>query len=123
MRVRSRERPKDVFDVLTETCRSRLHEDWPVETMAMVSGQSARTFRCRFSTVFGATPVAWIEGLRVGRATTLLLTSQAKQQDIAVLCGFRSDEQMRVAFRRQVGLTPGAVRDRGLRMRNGQARR
>jgi len=110
MKIQSSEYVDSGYEGLATTCLNRLSESWTVERMAEECGQTVRTFYRKFHSAFDMTPAVWIENMRVRQASTMLKTSETNQQDIAILCGFTSEEQMRVAFHRRIGKTPGNVR-------------
>lgn len=112
MQVQNRDRISNDFGKLCMACMSEPQQNWSIEKMASVSGYSTRTFQRKFRDAFDVTPAVWLEQIRVRQAKTMLLTSNAKQQDIAILCGFRSAEQMRVAFHRQFGAPPSSLREK-----------
>jgi len=58
-----------------------------------------------------ATPAAAIELLRVSRARLMLETTGGPPPVVASRCGFRTQEQMRRAFHRRLGVTPGWIRE------------
>jgi transcriptional regulator GlxA family with amidase domain len=60
----------------------------------------------------GTTPARYVESVRVAAARQLLATSPTTVAEAAAAVGFGSAETMRRAFRRTVGITPGAARRR-----------
>ena len=74
-------------------------------------GAVPRTFQRRFTETVGQSPAAAIELLRVSRARLMLETTSAPPAVVASRCGFGSQEQMRRAFHRQLGVTPGWIRE------------
>lgn len=74
--------------------------------VARAAGLSVRTLHRRCLDELGTTPAKLIEKLRVEQARTLLGTTDRPAKAVAVECGFGSDERMRRAFRRALGVRP-----------------
>ena len=91
---------------------ARLDQPLSLDDIAAQAGMSVRSLTRAFTTEFGTSPMASLEGLRCDRAKTLLLDSDLPLKSIAFRAGFRSDEQMRKAFRRRFSLSPRDYRDR-----------
>jgi transcriptional regulator GlxA family with amidase domain len=96
---------------LMELVGSSLNRPWTIDELAKTSGQSPRTFQRRFTETVGHSPAAAVELLRVSRARLMLETTSAPPAVVASRCGFGSQEQMRRAFHRQLGVTPGWIRE------------
>lgn len=82
-----------------------------VTSMAAMIGVSVRHLHRIFSTELGSSPSQWLEQVRVDTARGLLLEGLPITK-VAQLCGLGSDETLRRAFARQLGITPTAFRDR-----------
>lgn len=82
-----------------------------VTSMAAMIGVSVRHLHRIFSTELGSSPSQWLEQVRVDTARALLLEGLPITK-VAQLCGLGSDETLRRAFARQLGITPTAFRDR-----------
>ena len=65
-----------------------------------------------FHEAVGLTPKRWLQRERMFRAQELLETSDSPLTEIAELCGYKSLETFRVAFRRALGTSPAAYRAR-----------
>jgi len=96
---------------LIELVESSLNRSWTIDELAKTSGQSSRTFQRRFTEAIGQSPAAAVELLRVSRARLMLETTNAPPAVVASRCGFGTQEQMRRAFHRRLGVTPGWVRE------------
>ncbi|WP_050419069.1 GlxA family transcriptional regulator [Bradyrhizobium tropiciagri] len=96
---------------LMELVEASLNRTWSIGELARTVGQSPRTFQRRFTEAFGHAPASAIERLRVSRARLMLETTMATPATVAARCGFRSQERMRRAFHRQLGVTPGWIRE------------
>lgn len=80
-----------------------------VAELAERAGMSPRHFARLFHEEVGVTPSAWVEGVRVDAARTLL-EEGAPPKLAGAQCGFSDPETFRRAFRRQTGVTPAAYR-------------
>ena len=89
-----------------------LHRPLRVETLAGRAGLSPRQFARAFRTRTGTTPARLLERLRVEAARRMLESGGAGLATVAAHCGFQSEETLRRAFLRQVGVSPGDYRDR-----------
>jgi AraC family transcriptional activator FtrA len=105
-------RPGRTISGALDYARQRL--DRPIEIRELVAraAMSERTFLRRFKDSVGMTPNTWLQRERMARARDLLETTAMTHADIAGQCGYDSPETFRVAFRRIVGVSPGAYRAR-----------
>ncbi|MBR0896777.1 GlxA family transcriptional regulator [Bradyrhizobium tropiciagri] len=99
------------YGKLIELVESTLNRSWSIDELAKTAGQSPRTFQRRFTEAVGRSPAVAIETLRISRARLMLETTRAPLTVVASRCGFGSQEQMRRAFHRQLGVTPGWIRE------------
>jgi transcriptional regulator GlxA family with amidase domain len=83
-----------------------------VETLADRVHMSPRNFARAFKREIGVTPAAYVETARVERAQQLLQGPAARLAQVAILCGFGSEDRMRRAFHRRLGVGPAGYRDR-----------
>lgn len=104
--------PRNDLSGLMQWARQHLHEPLEVSQLARRVAMSERTFLRRFSEATGMTPKAWLQHERLARARELLESTADGSERIAELCGYRSVESFRVAFRNAVGLPPSAYRER-----------
>ncbi len=87
-------------------------KDLSMETLASQSRMSERNFARVFKKEIGMTPGKYIEKMRVEIATNLIEASNNNLQQIATRSGFLSEEKMRRAFKRQLGVLPHVYRKR-----------
>jgi transcriptional regulator GlxA family with amidase domain len=92
---------------LTDWISANLHKDLRVQILAGRSRQSTRTFHRRFTDAVGQTPAAFVEGLRLDRARTLLEAGGTAKQ-AAKGSGFGTLDRLGRSFRRRLGLNPSA---------------
>jgi transcriptional regulator GlxA family with amidase domain len=102
----------DAFARLTEWMRANLKARLSIDILAGQACMSPRHFGRRFQQAFGSTPQKYIERLRVEAAKSLLENSGRDIKRIASDCGFASDNAMRHAFLRHLGILPRDYRER-----------
>lgn len=86
--------------------------DLRLTTMAAELAVSERHLTRLFRRELGSTPGQFVERLRVEAAQALLESGDSAIPDVAGTCGFGSQETMRQAFRRVLGVTPSTYRHR-----------
>lgn len=82
----------------------------PVTQMVARSGLPERTFKRRFRSATGYTPVDYVQAVRVEEAKQLLETSEVPTDTIAYEVGYDDPSFFRRLFRRKTGVTPAAYR-------------
>ncbi|KAF1718965.1 GlxA family transcriptional regulator [Pseudoxanthomonas wuyuanensis] len=102
----------DAFARLAEWIRGNLRSRLSVDILAGQACMSPRHFGRRFQQAFGSTPQKYVEQLRVEAAKSLLENSARDLKRIASDCGFASEDAMRQAFLRHLGIRPSAYRER-----------
>ncbi|WP_179166745.1 GlxA family transcriptional regulator [Streptomyces sp. CB03238] len=86
--------------------------DHTLESLARRVGVSARHLTRLFRAEAGTTPARFVEQVRLEAATTLLVTGGDPLDAVARHAGFGSPETLRRVFQRELGVTPGAYRER-----------
>jgi transcriptional regulator GlxA family with amidase domain len=89
-----------------------LEEDLSVPVLASRAHMSPRNFARSFKREVGVTPAAYVERVRVERAQQTLQNRELALHEVAIECGFGSEDRMRRAFHRRVGVGPAAYRSR-----------
>ena len=102
----------DRFAALERWIAENLSEDLRVERLAEKAGMSARHFARRYAETRKMTPARAVEAIRVDAAKRALEETDERMPQIARRCGFSDEDQMRVAFARQIGISPVAYRTR-----------
>ena len=81
-----------------------------VADLAAVAGLAPSRFALLFNAATGSTPHRYLLDRRLARAMDLLRDGRMDTAEIAVACGFSSQQHMTTAMRRLAGATPGQVR-------------
>jgi len=84
-----------------------------VVALADQVGVSRRTLETRFRRETGSTVHAMLMARRMAEAKRLLQTAGLSVSEVAALAGFSSVHYFTTAFKREVGVTPGAYRAQG----------
>ena len=105
-------RERDLLGPVMDTMRRRLADDLPLATLAAMATMSERSFIRRFKASTGTTPADWLTTLRVDRARELLESSALSIDLIAGQTGLGTATTLRHHFRRKLGTSPGAYRQR-----------
>lgn len=80
--------------------------------LAAQTGYSVAQFTRLFRVTFGTSALRYVTARRIDRARHLLKLGRLPQIEIALACGFQSQQHFARVFRAQVGMTPQAYRDR-----------
>jgi len=84
----------------------------PVEEIIKRSKLAERTFKRRFATATGLTPLGYVQRLRVEDAKRRLERTDASVDEISWRVGYEDAAFFRRLFKRTTGLAPGAYRKR-----------
>jgi transcriptional regulator GlxA family with amidase domain len=84
----------------------------PVEEMIRRTGLAERTFKRRFTSATGLSPIAYVQRLRIEDAKRRLERTEAAVDEIGWKVGYEEPAFFRRLFKRVTGLTPGAYRRR-----------
>ena len=82
------------------------------DELANLCGVSVRAFERKFKSYFQLTPTQFINRIRVTRAAQFLCTVDSPLVEVAVELGFSDQSHMTREFRKHLGTTPKAYRDR-----------
>ncbi|BCS87258.1 GlxA family transcriptional regulator [Pseudodesulfovibrio sediminis] len=83
-----------------------------IKDMAEIAALGERTFLRRFRAATGITPANYIQQIRVEAAQNLLETTSLGVEEIADSVGYGDDSTFRKLFKRIMGCTPSAYRQR-----------
>jgi len=85
---------------------------WTVAALAAEAAMSRTSFALRFSESARMSPFAYLTRLRMMRAIELLEDTDATLEEIADRVGYGSEAAFSTAFKRELGMAPGAYRRR-----------
>jgi transcriptional regulator GlxA family with amidase domain len=104
------ESESETFDVLDRWMAEHLKEDLRVEALAERVHMSPRNFARTYVEKRGSTPAKAVEAIRVDAARRRLEETEERIESVAEESGFSSEEQMRCAFIRILGIPPREYR-------------
>lgn len=110
--LRFEARASDRLSALTSFIVTNLSKDLSVEVLADRAGLGVRHFRRRFRAVFGMTPAAYVELLRLDESRRRLSTPRRTVDGVAASVGYRSADAFRRAFQRRFGIAPSLYVER-----------
>lgn len=84
--------------------------NWSVASLAREIGMSRSGFSARFSTLVGESVLHYLTNLRMQLANQQLLQTSDSLAKIAQRVGYNSEPAFNRAFKRVIGIPPGAVR-------------
>jgi transcriptional regulator GlxA family with amidase domain len=102
----------ETFDPLDRWIAENLRDDLRVDALAERVHMSPRNFARAYAEKRGCTPAKAVEAIRVDAARRSLEQTEERIETIADDSGFSSEEQMRCAFIRIVGIPPREYRKR-----------
>jgi AraC-like DNA-binding protein len=92
----------------------QVHEDpsdaWSVESLAASAGMSRSGFCARFRQLMDTTPMQYVTHLRMRAVQRTLQAGKASVGELAEQYGYNSEAAFNRAFKRCVGVSPGAVK-------------
>lgn len=89
-----------------------LDEDFTLAGLAERARMSERNFSRLFHRETGRTPFVFLNAARLERARTLLEETRHSVKQIALSCGYGTDQELRRMFRQHFGISPVAYRAR-----------
>lgn len=101
-----------VMQPLLSELRTSLARAWDVESMAASLAMSTRTLHRHCQAELGVTPARLLLHLRLESACQLLEAGEASLKRVAQRSGFVNAYNLRQAFARALGVTPGEYRQR-----------
>jgi len=103
-----------LIDVRLSRALRHIHQypdhDLDLDKLAQVAGMSRTAFATRFKEVLGTPPAAYLAQWRMLTARRLLMQTKLPTADIVERIGYGSGASFIRAFKRMLGVTPGAVR-------------
>jgi AraC-like DNA-binding protein len=106
--------PAALADPAISTALQAMHTEpaapWTVQGLAQSAGLSRTVFAQRFTALVGRPPLAYLTWWRMTVAAKLLRETGAPLSAVARRCGYTSEFAFAKAFKREVGVAPGAFR-------------
>lgn len=99
-------RDEDLMLPVLEYMRTYYYKKIKIETLAAMANMSVSTFSLRFKKAVGATPIEYINKVRIVKASQMLLETDGKIIDIAAECGFFSLPHFIDSFKKYTGKLP-----------------
>ena len=100
---------------VTELVYAKIEEDLTLDEMAQSAGLSAAHFSQMFRKSTGESPHQFVLRQRVERAKEMLREADPRVLDVAVACGFKTQQHFARVFRRMCGASPTEYRHEFLR--------
>jgi transcriptional regulator GlxA family with amidase domain len=96
---------------------ARIHrapgENWTVSRLAAVANLSRSRFSLRFKSLLALSPARYVLQWRMRLAASWLRNEYMSLSEVAYELGYESEASFSRAFKRQMGISPGASRERG----------
>lgn len=89
----------------------RPHHPWSLQELGRESGLSRSPFAARFTRLVGEPPLSYLTRLRMQRAARALRERRVPLADAAQIAGYTSEIAFGKAFKRVMGVSPGAYRE------------
>ncbi len=89
-------------------------EPWTVAKLAATVAMSRSAFSARFTTFVGEPPMQYVRRWRMYAALTWLREEKTPMVDLADRLGYQSEAAFSRAFKRVIGISPGAARRQAL---------
>lgn len=109
-------RPRSHDDAIIDNCQAWIAENYdrrnPVAQMVTYSGLTERTFKRRFRSATGYSPIEYVQTLRIEEAKQLLESTTSATDQIAINVGYDDPTTFRRLFKRMTGVTPAKYRRR-----------
>jgi AraC family transcriptional regulator len=100
---------------VTELVHAKIEEELSLEEMAQSAGLSTAHFSQMFRKSTGESPHQFVLRQRVERAKEMLREAEPRVLDVAVACGFKTQQHFARVFRRVCGASPTEYRHEFLR--------
>jgi AraC family transcriptional regulator len=97
---------------VTEWVRAKIEDELTLREMAQLVDLSISHFSQMFRKSTGETPHQFVLRQRVERAKEMLRAAETRVLDVAIACGFKTQQHFARVFRRLSGLSPTEYRQR-----------
>ena len=95
---------------VSELVRTKLEDELTLDEMAESAGLSPAHFSTMFRQSTGLSPHQFVVRERIGRAKEMLRSAETRVLDVAVACGFKTQQHFARVFRKLCGSTPSEYR-------------
>src|SRR5262249_50683954 len=95
---------------ITELVHAEIEDELSLDKMAKTAGVSPAHFSQMFRKSTGESPHQFVLRHRVERAKEMLRASEARVLDVAVACGFKTQQHFARVFRQMCGVSPTEFR-------------
>jgi AraC family transcriptional regulator len=95
---------------ITELIRAKMEDELTLDEMAQSVGLSTAHFARMFRRSTGQTPHQFVLCHRLERAKAMLRAAEARVLDVAIACGFKTQQHFAQVFRDVCGITPTEYR-------------
>jgi transcriptional regulator GlxA family with amidase domain len=89
---------------------SEPEQPWSVAKLATLAGLSRTSFAVQFQSLTGIPPMAYLTRIRMMKAIDCLERTNATLEVIASQVGYGSEAAFSIAFKREMGSSPGTYR-------------
>jgi AraC family transcriptional regulator len=95
---------------IREFVHARIEDELTLQDMAQAVGLSTAHFSQMFRKSTGESPHRFVLRLRIERAKEMLRTAQGRMLDVAIACGFKTQQHFARVFRKFCGASPTEYR-------------
>jgi AraC-like DNA-binding protein len=107
-------RPRSKRDPRIEKAAALMREQptrqWTLQALAREVGMSRTLLATRFRAAIGESPIRYLAKVRLGQAAGYLRTADLSIDTIAIRTGYGNNASLSKAFKRELGISPGAYR-------------
>lgn len=96
--------------LVLESIHSDPGQDWTVDSLARLFGQSRTAFAAHFKTATGLTPISYVRRWRIRLASKMLEETNLTIDEVAFKVGYSDTNAFNRAFKRETGESPGAFK-------------
>jgi AraC family transcriptional activator of mtrCDE len=104
-----------LFDRKISSALGAIHNNpqhaWSLESLAKEAAMGRSSFARHFNDLAGLPPMQYLTAWRMQLAKKLLETTRYSILDIAQRCGYESEAAFRKAFKKNMGVPPGKIRN------------
>jgi AraC-like DNA-binding protein len=98
--------------IVLDAIHSAPTSQWTVENLAQLVGQSRTAFAAHFRLALGISPIRYVRQRRIKWAFKMLEQNDCSIDKVAFEAGYADTNAFNRAFKRQIGTSPGAVKNR-----------